>query len=438
MARERLPVYADLLLKEDLCYELQVRGVPFTNLPVYDLLSLYRQNEKLPVLAENVQVFLGDGLTSLERKVEQVSELIAALAEGVPSEKQVRRCRAKLNQACNRVQDAIHCGKFSGDQLKQSQDWFATLCSLSVPGEASSSELCHDQQNIPEDEGKEIPSVVPVTAAAPVEVRYSPVIQAVSQPLGTFNSNNSYAKLPHPLAQLLNQAGKYNVSSLENTLAFLLFLDTVASHVRILALDVRPILASLFSKLAQPLADLVGSGLLSGYDIDRLHDHVLRGYVPERARVTLMERNYYRVQRVNEPLNEYVREIKTYARILRVTSVEKEVVDNILSGLSPGVRSALNFELRPVNFAELDALCIRVTATLYADTVRGSLNQMSKAPRTPNVAASMEEPVQSRSSRGVICYRCRAPGHVVRNCPGRGRPSRAEEAPLRVDSSPVP
>ena len=154
--------------------------------------------------------------------------------------------------------------------------------------------------------------------------------------------------------------------------------------------------------------------------------------------MTVMQRNYYRVQRINEPVNEFVREIKTYARILRVTSVEKEVVDNILSGLSPGVRSCLNFEFRPNNFAELDALCIRVTATLYADMVRGNLNQRSSVSRISNVAASLEEPAQPQSSRRVICYRCRAPGHVVRNCPARGRPSRPEEAPQNVNSSPVP
>ena len=55
-----------------------------------------------------------------------------------------------------------------------------------------------------------------------------------------------------------------------------------------------------------------------------------------------MQRYYYRVQRLNEPLNEYIREIKMYSRVLCATSVEKEVVDNILSGLSPGDRSCLN------------------------------------------------------------------------------------------------
>ena len=181
------------------------------------------------------------------------------------------------------------------------------------------------------------------------------------------SSNNIFAKLPHPLAHLLNQVAKYNVSFLDSTLVFLLFLDTLAIQVRTLALEVRPILALLFSKLVQPLADVVGLAIQNGYDIDRQHDHVLRNYVPERARVIVMQRHYYRVQRVNEPLNEYIREIKMYARVLRATSVEKEVVDNILSGLTPSVRSCLNFESRLNNFEELDALCIRVSSTHFAD-----------------------------------------------------------------------
>ena len=56
--------------------------------------------------------------------------------------------------------------------------------------------------------------------------------------------------------------------------------------------------------------------------------------------------------------------------MLRATSVEKEVVDNILSGLTPSVRSCLNFESRPNNFEELDALCIRVLSTLFADSAQ--------------------------------------------------------------------
>ena len=81
MVRERLPVFADLLLKEDLVYELSVRGVAVPNLPVYDLLSLYRQHEGSSVLSESVYTFYKENLASLELKVEQVSELVFALAE---------------------------------------------------------------------------------------------------------------------------------------------------------------------------------------------------------------------------------------------------------------------------------------------------------------------------------------------------------------------
>ena len=237
------------------------------------------------------------------------------------------------------------------------------------------------------------------------------------------SSNNIFAKLLHPLAQLLNQVAKYNVSSLDSTLVFLLFLNTLAIQVRTLALEVRPMLALLFSKLVQPLADVVGLAIQNGYDLDRLHDHVLRSYVPERARVTVMQRHYYRVQRVNEPLIEYIREIKMYSRVLPATSVEKEVVDNILSGLTPSVRSCLNFESRPNNFEKLNALCIRVSSTHFADSVRINSGQRSAPPRPSNLGAMVEGNVQSSTQRNIICYHCCAPGHVIRNCPNRNRSS---------------
>ena len=76
-----------------------------------------------------------------------MGELVFALAEGVASEKQIRRCNSKLNQTRNRAQDAIDCGKFSGDLLKQVQDWLAVLESLSVPGENSNAQLLVSKEN---------------------------------------------------------------------------------------------------------------------------------------------------------------------------------------------------------------------------------------------------------------------------------------------------
>ena len=241
---ERLPVYADSLLKEDLVYELHVREMSIPNLPVYDLLSLYRQQEGFPVREQSVYTFYQADLSPLARKVEQVSELVFALAEGVASEKQIRRCRSNLIQARCRAQDAKDCGKFSEEQLEQLRAWLAVLSSLSVPGEISNPELLGSEQNT---QACAVTQTLPIGPCAFAE----PVGAQASLP---FNSSNNFTKLPHPLAQLLNQVGKYNVLSLDNTLVFLLFRDTIAIQVRTLALDVRPVLALLFSKLVQPLA----------------------------------------------------------------------------------------------------------------------------------------------------------------------------------------
>ena len=106
---------------------------------------------------------------------------------------------------------------------------------------------------------------------------------------------------------------------------------------------------------------------------------------------------------------------------MRVTRNEQEVVNNILNGLSPVVRSCLGFESRPRDFAELDSLCIRVMAVLYADTLRSNSNVTSAAARSRNVSASVSGGPVSSQSRQVVCYHCRAAGHVVRNCPNRRR-----------------
>ena len=109
---------------------------------------------------------------------------------------------------------------------------------------------------------------------------------------------------------------------------------------------------------------------------------------------------------------------------------------NILNGMSPMARSCLSFEARPRNFAELDALCIRVMAVLHADTLRtDESNPRNSAGRSHDVSATVSHSVPSRSSRQVIFYYCRAPGHVVRNFPVRGR--RGEGAETNQQSCPV-
>lgn len=443
MAGSRLAVAADLLLKEDLVYELSVRNIPLpaADFTVYSLLALYRENESAPIIPENVKAYYpDDDFSALELKVEQVRELSLALLDGTPTEKQVRRVLSKVDQVINRIKDASECGKFSESLVEQLQSWQSCLDTIrqafhkdkpegNLTGTKSqfNTDSLLDAPIVPNCQSNEIGGAVPGvvlnnTASA---MLIPPLLSSQQVMFGNFG------KLPHPLTQLLSQVPKYNVSSLENTLAFLLFLDTVATQVKILNIDIRPVLAVIFSKLTQPLADLFGTGIQAGYDIDRLHDHILEVFFPARARMTVVQRYYYRVQGISEPLNDYIREVKTYGRVLRVTNNEEEVVGNILNGLSPVVRSCLNFEARPRNFAELDALCIRVMAVLHADTLRTSNNNNNSrnlAARSYNVSATVSNSVPSRSSRQVICYHCRAPGHVVRNCPVRGRRGGGPEA----------
>ena len=77
-----------------------------------------------------------------------------------------------------------------------------------------------------------------------------------------------------------------------------------------------------------------------------------------------------------------------------------------------------------------------VMAVLHADTLRtNDSNPRNSAGRSHNVSATVSNSVPVRSSRQVICYYCRASGHVVRNCPVRG--SRGGGAETNQQSCPV-
>ena len=96
-----------------------------------------------------------------------------------------------------------------------------------------------------------------------------------------------------------------------------------------------------------------------------------------------------------------------YARVLKVSSSEEEVVSTILDGLSLVVRSCLAFEMCPRTFLELDALCVRVMAVLHADTLRVKTNlQKGSNARSGGIAAAVNHRSVGPSNSGIICYRC--------------------------------
>ena len=129
-------------------------------------------------------------------------------------------------------------------------------------------------------------------------------------------------------------------------------------------------------------------------------------------------KHYYRVQGISEALNDYVRNIKMYARVLRISNSEKEAVNIISDGLSPVKQSCLAFDMHPRTFLKLDAHCVRVMTVLHADALRGKPNvQRGLIARTGGVSATVSDRSTAASNSHIVCYHCRAPGHVVWECP---------------------
>jgi hypothetical protein len=92
-----------------------------------------------------------------------------------------------------------------------------------------------------------------------------------------------------------------------------------------------------------------------------------------------------RLQREDESFSTYVNSIKDAAVVLQLPVSEKEIVSNIVEGLSPTQRSRFVFQLPPDNLGALDRLCVYDQNIFFSDKLRSK----------DTVPSSSVPPVQS-------------------------------------------
>jgi hypothetical protein len=83
--------------------------------------------------------------------------------------------------------------------------------------------------------------------------------------------------------------------------------------------------------------------------------------------LALLNSLYYRPQRSEEHLSDYIADIKEVAAVFRQDIDEVAVFGTILDGLHPRQRNRLVFCDKPRDYAGLDSMCVYARNIAYSD-----------------------------------------------------------------------
>jgi hypothetical protein len=253
-----------------------------------------------------------------------------------------------------------------------------------------------------------LPSCVAVSESRPAG-------QVIAQTNSSASFSHSFARLPHPLASVLSCFRPVDGLDVETLLCFL---DNVLRMREFPGMSDATLMELIAPYCLKPLGDRLLECLRRGVSFDGFHKEVLELFVPRRVMEKLKVEKVFRPQHINEALSQYVGDIRTVERVLRLGIGELELIDIVLQGLKPEERSRLMFSPRPTSFADLDRLSILSRSVQDADFQRsqaaGHLPCTGPHPVVAPVGQAPEQPQWQRQP--IVCFGCGQPGHIRRYC----------------------
>jgi hypothetical protein len=203
----------------------------------------------------------------------------------------------------------------------------------------------------------------------------------------------------------------------------------------------------IYPRCFEPLRAHVNFALSQRLTVDQFQENVLEHLVQRRLFYNLKQELFGRLQRADESFTAYVTSLRQVARVLKLPLTEREIIDNIVDGLSPQQRSRFVFEIRPATWADIDRLCIHYRNMSFAEGIRSvaSLERNRSVLEGHNSdPVARGDRVQivnlgsqgrgNRTSSNVTCFYCKKVGHVRRDCWKRQR-NTAATAPVQPPSS---
>lgn len=471
------------LFKDEIQYELVVRNVPFNeDFDTNDLRKLLRKSintNVLPSVAKLSGKFtMSSEIKNCQTKLDFSQTLLESLQEDKKSKPKIvnklsaklkhlnhrisnlEQCRAtsdqqeaikilrenfnKLFSEFNQVKETFDQGELSSadSELNQSfledesQEEEQTNSNLKVStGDATSqeanvlvSQAVLTQKNV-ENQLSSLTHVTSVVSEPTFcQVENQCIAQNTLENQGLPSIENSlpsiFCKIQNPLDHQIQKFTSTDGLKISELLDFLKDLLKV-QHSKISLSDIYLILENVSKG---PLLSKIKFCINNNMNIGQIHKSVVDTFIPMPLLSRLKEDFVHRPQKTGEPFSVYLYEIKNFSNLLLCNYSEKSLVDYIMSGLNPQVRSQISIYDYPKCLMELEELCIASQTVSYKDMQR---EQLTQAPHgnnaTPPPAYYTPSPTRPPHARQYSsryqgheaprrCYICNKLGHIARNC----------------------
>lgn len=374
------------LTKGQLQYENLVRGLA-TEGNVAELCQRLREGmEKELSVTPMVIGEVSDAAAACAAILSGVQANVELLQGTRPTRSQVFRIQAQVNHLVNRVRDILTVVKKPEEKVEVEKLYDKVLATqveasmLTWQGEGAGNDIGSDNVQLPSQSG----------------------------------SMEAFCKLPNPFLSILQHTGELTIDDIPKMIDVLWLTVRLQDQAEVLHLPQPYILQILYPLSRGSFSRIIGDAIRNGDSMCAFRKRILDGCVPGRCRNELLNKFFYRVQRIGEPFRQYVEDIRTAMIALCIDITESEAVNNIIEGMAPEDRSRVIFCSKPKNFAELDQLMGNMQVVKYSDEARGRLDNTDNTSKAGGASVSRGTDFKPRQGQG--CFRCGRSGHFAREC----------------------
>jgi hypothetical protein len=212
-----------------------------------------------------------------------------------------------------------------------------------------------------------------------------------------------FAKISNPIQKMFENFPVTDGLQVDSLISFLRVLVRIRYMALAFDISTPQLLQIFYGHTKGLLASKTMAAIYCGDTLEAYHQDVLAYFIPPRVMLPLLNSLYYRPQRSEEHLSDYIADIKEIAAVLHHDSDEAAVVSTILDGLHPRQRNRLVFCDKPRDYAGLDSMCV------YAHNVAHHDQEDMPDPSLRRTPSSFpRQPLLDKSlvrSSTVVCYR---------------------------------